>query len=109
MKAKPYVLVWPSEIGPCRLEVSERFFAARARVDLHAENSDFVLRYPPPAWTRVVERPVERSLLSEFVLGFSFLWTLACVLALASWGFIQWRGTVLDVPVPTLQQTKLIV
>lgn len=104
-----HVLVWPSEIGPCRLEVSERFFAARARVDLHAENSLCVLRYPPPAWTRVVERPVERSLLSDWLLGLCVLWALACVLAVACWGIAQWYGTVLDVQVPALSQTKLIV
>lgn len=104
-----HVLVWPSEIGPCRLEVSERFFAARARVDLHCEHGDKVLRYPPPAWTRVVERRAERSLLVDWFVGFSVLFTMAFALAVACWGIAQWYGTVLDVQVPALSQTKLLV
>ncbi len=104
-----HVLVWPSEIGPCRLEVSERFFAARARVDLHCEHGDKVLRYPPPAWTRVVERRADRSLLGDWLVGFSFLLLVACVVGVFVWSLYEWRDFVLSLPVPTLQQTKLIV
>jgi hypothetical protein len=104
-----YVLVWPSDIGPCRLEVSERFFAARARLDLHCEHGDKVLRYPPPAWTRVVERRAERSLLVDWLVGFSVLFTLACALGVACWGFFELREILFGLPVPALRQAMLIV
>lgn len=104
-----YVLVWPSEIGPCRLEVSKRFFVSCSRVHLHAEHGDKVLRYPPPAWTRVVERRSDRSLLVDWFVGFSVLFTLAFALALACFFILDWFGPLLPMPVPVLSQTKLIV
>lgn len=70
-----YVLVWPSEIGPCMARVPVFVFEHRCRVDLHAQQLDGVLRYPPPDWTRVVERPAKQ--------GSAFPGLLAFVLCLA--------------------------
>lgn len=70
-----YVLVWPSEIGPCMARVPVCVFEHRCRVDLHAQQLDRVLRYPPPDWTRVVERPAKQ--------GSAFPGLLAFVLCLA--------------------------
>ena len=49
-----YVLTWPSDVGPCVVFVSLAAFVHRLRSDLHAVRSAAVLRYPPPAWSRVV-------------------------------------------------------
>lgn len=104
-----YVLVWPSEIGPCMLEVSERVFWSAVRRDVHADHVARSLRYPPPAWTRVVGIPAFKGFRLHVFLRCVLSFGLGLFLGAFAAGIFSGSGG-LDYP-PMLQpvQAKLIV
>lgn len=102
-----YVLTWPSDRGPCCLEVSAATFHSLAASDPNAVLDGRALRFPRPAGRRAT--PV-------FFEPFSFDWMGGLCLFLASvclvLGFYElkvWSGTPFEPPaIPSVVKARVL-